>query len=207
MYTPSLFRVDDPAKARELMRRHPFAVVVTHGEAGLQASHLPLLVRDEPAPLGTIVGHMARANPHWRELEDREVLVVFSGAHAYVSPSFYARPDVNVPTWSYVAVHATGRARAIHDADRLRALVDEQVGVFEAGLERPWRTLQADDKVGRLLGGIVGFEIAVERLEAKVKVGQNRDADDRSAAAAVLAGLPDEGSRAIAAWMRELGLV
>jgi transcriptional regulator len=205
VYTPSLFRVEDPAQARALMRRHPFAIVVTTGAAGLQASHLPLLVRDEPLPFGSIIGHMARANPHWQELEDRDVLVIFNGAHAYVSPGWYAKPDANVPTWSYVAVHAYGKARAIHDPERLRALVDEQVGVFEAGLEKPWRGV--DEKIDRLLGGIVGFEMVIERLEGKMKVGQNRDADDRAAAAAVLAGRADEGSRDIAAWMRELGLV
>jgi transcriptional regulator len=205
LYTPSLFRVEDPAQARALMRRHPFAIVVSSGAAGLEATHLPLLVRDEPLPFGSIIGHMARANPHWQEIEDRELLVVFTGDHAYVSPGWYAKPDVNVPTWSYVAVHAYGRARAIHEPGRLRAILDEMVARFEAPLEKPWRG--ADDKIERLLGAIVGFEITIERLEAKMKVGQNRDPDDRAAAAAVLAGRPDEGSRAIAAWMRELGLV
>lgn len=207
MYTPSQFRVEDTAQAHALMRRNPFAVMVSSGSDGLVASHLPLLVRAEPAPLGSLVGHMARANRHWRELEDREVMVVFNGAHAYVSPNFYARPDDNVPTWSYAAVHAYGRAEVFEDRARLRALLGDLVAEFETGLERPWGLAGVEDKVDRLLGAITGFEIRIERLEAKLKVGQNRDRDDRVSAEAILAKLPDEGSRQIAAWMRELGLV
>lgn len=207
MYTPSQFRVEDTAQAHGLMRRYPFAVMVSGGSDGLVASHLPLLVRAEPAPLGSLVGHMARANRHWRELEDREVMVVFNGAHAYVSPNFYARPDDNVPTWSYAAVHAYGRAEVFEDRARLRALLGDLVAEFETGLERPWGLAGVEDKVDRLLGAITGFEIRIERLEAKLKVGQNRDRDDRVSAEAILAKLPDEGSRQIAAWMRELGLV
>lgn len=207
MYTPSQFRVEDTAQAHALMRRNPFAVMVSSGSDGLVASHLPLLVRAEPAPLGSLVGHMARANRHWRELEDREVMVVFNGAHAYVSPNFYARPDDNVPTWSYAAVHAYGRAEVFEDKARLRALLGDLVAEFETGLERPWGLGGVEEKVDRLLGAITGFEIRIERLEAKLKVGQNRDRDDRVSAEAILAKLPDEGSRQIAAWMRELGLV
>jgi len=207
MYTPSLFRVDEPARAHALMRRYPFAVMVSGGARGLVATHLPLLVREEPAPHGSLVGHMARANEHWRELEDREVLVVFNGAHAYVSPNFYARPNDNVPTWSYAAVHAYGRAKIIDDRARMRALLADTVAEFETGLERPWDLAGVEAKVDRLLGAITGFEIRIERLEAKLKVGQNRDPDDRASAEAVLAARPDEGSRQIAAWMRELGLV
>src|SRR5262245_40553594 len=94
VYTPSLFQVSEPERAVALMRRYPFAVVVSQGPGGLTATHVPLLVRDE----STIAGHVARANPHWRSLEGADVLVVFNGAHAYVSPNFYARPDDNVPT-------------------------------------------------------------------------------------------------------------
>jgi transcriptional regulator len=202
VYTPPLFRLDDPGRAVSLMRKNPFAVVVSTSDAGLAATHLPLLVRDA----GRIDGHMARANPHWRTLDGARVLVIFSGAQAYVSPSFYARPDDNVPTWSYAAVHAHGRARVFHEPGRLRALLTDQVRTFEEGLDRPWSMERAAAKIERLLGGIVGMEIEVERLEAKMKVGQNRDADDRASAAAALAAQPDEGSRQIAAWMRELGL-
>jgi transcriptional regulator len=197
MYTPSLFRVEDPERALELMRSYPFAILMT---SDLTASHLPVLVRDA----GRIAGHMARANPHWRDLDGRDVVVIFNGAHAYVSPRYYAHPDDNVPTWSYAAVHAYGRARVIHDPVELRALLEETVRTFESPLERPWRIEEAGGKIDRLLGGIVGFEITGLRLEAKLKVGQNRAADDRASAAAALAARPDEGSRQIAAWMREL---
>jgi transcriptional regulator len=207
MYTPPLFREEDVGRARALMRRHPFAALVSTGPGGLVASHVPLLVRDEPAPLGGLVGHMARANPHWRELDGAgEILVVFTGAHAYVSPNFYVHPDDNVPTWSYIAVHAYGLARTFTDPDRLRALLGEQVREYEAALDPPWTLETAGAKVDRLLGGIVGFEIQIVRFDAKLKVGQNRAPDDRAAAASVLAERPDEGSRDIAAWMRELGL-
>ena len=207
MYSPAQFRVEELEQAHALMRRYPFAVLVSTGAGGLVASHLPMLVRREPAPQGKIVGHMARANGQWRELDGREVMVVFNGAHAYVSPNFYARPDDNVPTWSYAAVHAYGRAQVFDDRARLRALLGDLVAEFESRLERPWGMGGVEEKVQKLLGAIMGFEIRIERLEAKMKVGQNRDRDDRVSAEAILAKLPDEGSRQIAAWMRELGLV
>src|SRR5262249_12210105 len=151
---------DEPERALEIMRAHPFAVLISSGARGLTATHLPLLVRDA----GHIAGHMARANPHWRELEGKEVLVVFNGAHAYVSPRYYAHPEDNVPTWSYAAVHAYGRARLIDGPARLRELLEETVRAFETPLEAPWHIEEAGAKVDRLIGGIVGFEVLVERL-------------------------------------------
>lgn len=197
MYTPPSFRETDLARVRGLMRSDPFAALVTRD---LTVTHLPFVLHDGE-PVGTLYGHVARANPHWRNLDDGEVLVVFGGPHAYVSPAWYAEPDENVPTWNYVAVHAYGTARAITDRDRLRELLEEQVRVFDSS----WRPIA--EKVEQLLGGIVGIEIDIRRFDAKWKVSQNRNAADRAAAAQVLATRPDEGSRAIAAWMRELGLV
>jgi transcriptional regulator len=201
MYTPPLFREPDAARARELMRRHPFATLVSAGPDGLEASHLPVIVREGPG-LGTIVGHMARANPLWRQLGG-EVLAIFGGPHAYISPNWYARPDANVPTWNYVAIHAYGPVRTFEDPTELRALLEEEVALFEEKLEPRWGIGQLPpEKVESLLGAIVGFSVEIQRFDAKLKLGQNRETEDRVAAERALAGRPDEASRAIAAWMR-----
>ena len=161
----------------EFMRRHSFASVVTGGAEGLVASHVPVLVLAERGKYGTLQMHLAKQNGQWRELAGgARALVMFQGPHAYVSPRWY-RTEVAVPTWNYVAVHAYGPARVLDDeglAGHLRLLT--------AAYETPpggWSTEQIPEEVMRKMrGSIVGFEIEVERLEGKWKLGQNRSAED-----------------------------
>ncbi len=143
MYTPSAFAEPDLTFLHRHIQDTRLAILVTHGKQGLQASHLPLLLDPHQGAHGTLFGHLARANPQWQELaEGAEALVIFPGADAYVSPSFYASKAEHgkvVPTWNYVAVHAYGQAEVFDDAERLRTLVAALTDRHEAGRANPWK--------------------------------------------------------------------
>ena len=199
MYRPARFDENDPERLHRIVREYPFATLVT----GMTANHLPMLLRAN----GKIVGHMARANPQWKQMaEGQEVMMIFQGPHAYVSPSFYVEPE-NVPTWNYVAVHAYGAARLIHEPGELKELLEELIGVFEGQLPRPWKLDASEAFLAPRLAAIVGFEVTVARWEGKLKLNQNRLPQDRAAAAQALAERPDEMSREVARWMNEMGVL
>lgn len=203
MYTPEAFREDDPARLAALMAAESFALLVTTDAEGRPfASHLPLFHEPDAGAHGTLLGHMARANPQWRHFETgAEALAVFSGPHAYVSPSWYATHP-SVPTWNYAAVHAYGRPRLMDEA-ATRALLARLVATYEAGFAAPWQLELPAKYEAMMLKGIVGFEMPVERLEGKFKLSQNRDATDRANVARRLAGSDFEDGRAVARLMRE----
>lgn len=170
MYSPPYNRIEDRAEVLALLRENNFPVLVT-GTGTLRASHLPALVGDREGQL-VIDMHMARANPQWRDFSGNEVLVVFSGPHAYVSPRWYEETE-RVPTWNYAAVHAYGVPEIISDSARKRS---SQRRLIES-LDREWLPkFDALDAgyVERMLGAIAVFEIAVTRLETRWKLSQNR---------------------------------
>jgi transcriptional regulator len=205
MYVPKHFDASDVAWCHALIRREPFAILVGVDSAGAPfATHLPVLLDESPAPLGTLLGHVARPNPQWRLFtRDRRVLVVFPGAHAYVSPSWYGTHP-SVPTWNYVAVHAYGVPRVIDDAGRVRALLDRLVRTFEDGRPAPWRMDSLPDPyVEGMMRGIVAFEIPIDRLEGKAKLSQNRSASDQARVRLALGADGDPLARAVAALMAE----
>jgi transcriptional regulator len=159
-----------------------------------------MLVDPEPAPYGTLRGHIARANPQWRDVSAKaQALAIFLGPDAYVTPSWYATKRVNgkvVPTWNYAAIHAYGPVRFFDDADRLLALVTQLTETHEARLTQPWAVSDAPpDYVRGMLRAIVGFELPILRLEGKWKMSQNRPADDR---AGVIEGLRRDDRPAVA---------
>lgn len=203
MYVPKHFEVTDTAWCHALMRAQSFALMITADDTGAPfATHLPILVDERRGPLGTLRGHVARANPHWRHLAaGRPTLVVFSGAHAYVSPSWYATHPA-VPTWNYVAVHASGTGALVEDAEQVRTLLADLVHVYEAPGPEAWsfEALPADYVAG-MQRGIVAFEIPIARLEGKAKLSQNRDAVDRGRTREALAASDDPVARAVAALM------
>ena len=169
------------------------------------ATHLPMLLDAEDGPLGTLRGHVARANPHWRAFRGgAEALAIFQGPHTYVSPS-WNETRLTVPTWNYVAVHAYGRPRLIEDEAGLKAILHALVDRYESGFERPW-SIQGlpEEFVRRMIKGIVGFEIQITRLEGKFKMNQNRTAGDRRGVVAALYGDGSEMSRAVAKLMVDL---
>lgn len=175
MYVPDHFREDRPDVLHDAVRRIGFATLVTQG---LEANHLPVLFQD-----GMLRGHVARANPVWKSGKG-EALAIFLGPHAYVSPNWYpskAETGKAVPTWNYITVHARGTLSWIQDADWLRAHVGALSAAHEAGREVPWMISDAPvSYIDGLLRAIVGFELAIEKLEGKYKLSQNRDDADRA---------------------------
>ncbi|WP_201191327.1 FMN-binding negative transcriptional regulator [Pseudomonas fluorescens] len=203
MYTPRSFAIDDLQQMQQHMLDTRLAMVITHGAQGLQASHLPLLLRPDEGPNGTLYGHFARANPQWKELQEgAEALVIFAGADAYVSPGFYpgkAEHGKVVPTWNYVAVHAYGTAQVITDAEPLLDLVSALTDRHEAGRAQPWKVADAPaDYIDGMLKAIVGFALPIQRLEGKRKLSQNRSSADMAGVREGLAASPDAQDRALA---------
>jgi transcriptional regulator len=182
MYIPKFNAVTDTALLHELMRAFNFATLITTHDGAPFATHLPFLVYPEIGAQGTLVAHMARGNVQWTDFaqgqQGLEALVIFQGAHTYISPSWYAEP-VSVPTWNYMVVHAYGVPRVIEDEARvhevLRALVDRH----EEGFEEPWQMELPEEYLRKQLRAIVAFEIPITRLEGKFKLSQNRSAEDR----------------------------
>ena len=203
MYIPKHFQITDTGWCHELMRAQSFAAMITADDAGVPfATHLPILVDPARGPLGTLRGHVARANPHWRYLSaGRPTLVIFAGAHAYVSPSWYATHP-SVPTWNYVAVHATGTGALVEDPEPVKTLLADLVRTYESSGPTAWSLegLPADYLAG-MQRGIVAFEIPIERLEGKAKLSQNRDAVDQARTREALAAADDPLARAVAALM------
>ena len=198
MYTPHLFKENRIDVLHEAIRRTGLATLVSATAEGLIASHVPMLLDATPAPYGTLIGHLARANPQANHAIG-EVLVIFQGPEAYISPSWYAtkRQDGKVvPTWNYVAVHAYGTIEFFNDPARLRAVVTQLTDRQEASHPEPWAVDDAPAAfVESMLKGIVGFALPITRLEGKWKMSQNRPAADR---AGVIAGLEAEGRSDIA---------
>jgi transcriptional regulator len=207
MYVPKHFQEDRLDVLAAFMREHPFATLVSTSADGLVATHLPLLWDPEPAPFGTLTGHVARANPHGRELASGiPSLAIFQGPNAYVSPSWYPSKREHgkaVPTWNYVAVHAYGPLEVIDDVDWLRGFVTRLTDVHEGALPEPWRVTDAPEAyTGQLLKAILGLSMPVARLEGKWKLGQNRPGADYDGAIAGLASRDEPRARALAEVMR-----
>jgi transcriptional regulator len=197
MYTPSAFRADDRTALYNLIERHGFGTLVTVLDGAPFATHLPLLLDRER---GLLLGHVARANPHWRALDGAaESLAIFQGPHGYVSPSWYVTGPA-VPTWNYAAVHVYGAPRLLDDEARLLDLLRRLVDQYESGRPRPWTMDLPADYLKKMLHGIVGFEMPIGRVEGKFKLNQNRPAEDRRGVIGQLAeGGPEE--RALAEFM------
>jgi len=207
MYTPDIFALTDPAEAGRILREHSFGLLVTAAEGAPMASHLPFLFDADRGPKGTLLCHMARANPQWKdfaklEAAGCEALVVFQGPHGYVSPSWYAGGPA-VPTWNYLAVHAYGAPRIIDDPAKIKAHQERLVDTHEAGFAAPWSMAsQPEDYIARMLRGIVAFEIPISRLEAKAKLSQNKSEADRQGVIAALEQGGRPGDLELAAAMR-----
>jgi transcriptional regulator len=205
MYTPKFNQIADRGLLIEAMRAYSFAILFGPGgsEAGteLRATHLPLLVKDE-GEHGTLLGHFARANPHWKELAGRETMVVFPGPHSYVSPAHYTEP-LSVPTWNYIAIHAYGTLSLIEDEDGRNHLVEQLIEANEPAYLARWRAMP-DGFRRTMLASIMGFRVPIARIEGKFKISQNRAPEERrNVQAAQAAGSSDE--RELARWMARLG--
>lgn len=200
MYVPSAFRVTDTAVLHEFIHKHGFAVVTTNGQQRLVASHLPLLLESTRGPLGTLVGHFAKANEQARDF-GCEALVVFSGAHTYVSPTWYATPNT-VPTWNYVAVHAYGVLKPIEERADLARILEATVNKYELPQTAPWKFDASTEFHQKMFDGIIGFEIEITRLEGKWKLNQNHPADRRERVIEALNSVGGENAIEIAQLMK-----
>ena len=204
MYLPAHFNETRTEVMQALMRAHPLCTLVTQCESGLVANHLPVQTLDEPAPLGCIRGHVARANPLWRDYRaETQALAIFQGPQIYISPSFYpskAKTGQVVPTWNYAVVHASGTLRFIQDAGWLRDFVSGLTATHEAPRTLPWKIDDAPAPyIDQMLGLIVGFEFSVATLSGKWKVSQNRSQADRQGVMHNLQNAHDADSREMAA--------
>lgn len=201
MYIPKHFDEPGVEVMHELMRARPLATLVTLSSGGLDANHIPLLLAPTPPPLGALRGHVARANPIWRDyVKEVEVLAVFQGPDAYVTPAWYPtkREDGKaVPTWNYAVAHAYGTLRVIDDASWLRAHLEALSARHEAAFPEPWRVADAPREfTEKLIAAVVGIEIEITRLSGKWKLSQNQPPQNR---AGVVQGLRASGAAEMAA--------
>ena len=204
MYVPQAFAETRIEVLHQLIREHALGVVVTLGSDGLNANHIPWEVASDPAPYGTLRGHVARGNPVWRDFSSTiDALVVFQGPQAYITPSWYqTTKDTGkvVPTFNYIVVHAYGPLRVVEDQAWLRGLVERLTDRFEAARPEPWKVVDAPREfIEKQLGAIVGLEIPIRRLVGKWKVSQNRPDVDREG---VIRGLRELDNAVAAAMAR-----
>lgn len=198
MYLPSHFNEPRIDVMHALIRANPLGTLVAMTSGGLEANHVPFLVDASLGPNGLLRCHVAKANSIWRELpSNNEVLVVFQGPDAYISPSAYQAKQESgkvVPTWNYAVVHAYGTPRVITDRDWLLQLVQDLTHAHEVNRSEPWKVSDAPvDYIEKLLAAIVGIEIPISRLSGKWKVSQNRSTTDRNA---VIADLKRQAAKA-----------
>jgi Transcriptional regulator len=203
MYQPPQFKSEDAAIAAALMREHPLASLVSTDDTGFPfVSHLPFHLEERDGRF-ILLGHCARANPHWRYLQARpQALVTFMGPHGYLSPKVY--PDLKrVPSWNYLAVHCRVQARLVDDAPGKDALLKTLIADHEPSYAEQWRSLD-DDFAQKMLAAIVGFELDVVEWSCKLKLNQHRPEAHARMHAGYAAG--NERERELAAWMQRLGM-
>ncbi|RUO63385.1 negative transcriptional regulator, PaiB family [Pseudidiomarina planktonica] len=197
MHVPSQFREDDTQKLQQYINDYSFGLFIVADEQGIEATHVPFcLCSNGSGSPGVLQCHLARSNPVWKRLQNgANVLAVFQGPDAYVSPSWYpskAETGRVVPTWNYLAVHAEGHANLIEDATWLKEHLHQLTDRHESGRQQPWSVDDAPaDYTERLIKGIVGVEITIEKLTGKLKASQNQTESNR---AGVKQGLADEGA-------------
>jgi transcriptional regulator len=204
LYTPAHFAATERAIAARIIHDRPFATLVTPAAPEPLISHIPLLLVADREPHGTLIGHVARANAHWRHVAGVDSIAIFHGPHAYVSPSWYTRPEAAVPTWNYATVHAHGAIEVLDDPVEARGVLDTLVQRFESLRARPWTFSMPPDARDALVAAIVAFRMPVQRVEAKLKLSQNRPAGDRVRVIAALDAEGEAEATAVAEWMRAL---
>lgn len=178
MYIPEHFKETNPERISALIEGYPFGMLVTAPDGAPFVSHLPFLFGHSAGSQGKLLGHMARANPQWQHFaEGSEVLAVFQGPHAYVSPSWYSSPGV--PTWNYAVVHLRGKPLLIEGEPELEALVEQLTHVHESHMPSPWKPNLTGERRSKLLNMIVGFEIEITHIQGKFKLSQNRPLEDQ----------------------------
>jgi transcriptional regulator len=201
VYIPEHFRLRRDADAVAFMRANPFAILISSTDDGPFATHLPLFVRAEEEKV-LLHGHVAKANPHWRYLEQQaQCLTIFHGPHSYISPSNYTARE-SVPTWNYAAVHVYGEARIFSSQEDLREMLHELMATFEPAYGQQWEGLSQTYREN-MLRQIVGFEIVATKIEGKFKLSQNRTRQDQANVIASLENADDSAVSGMARMMKE----
>lgn len=200
MYIPEHFKETNSERISALIEVNSFGMLVTAPDGAPFVSHLPFIFDRAAGSKGKLLCHMARANPQWQDFSScSEVLVVFQGPHAYVSPSWYSSPGV--PTWNYAVVHLRGKPRLIESESELEALVEQLTHVYESHMPSPWKTNLAGERRTKLLNMIVGFEIEITDIQAKFKLSQNRPPEDRQSVVEKLSQSSNQTEVAVAKLM------
>lgn len=193
MYNPNTFRINDLTELHAFVQAHPLGLLITHNKDGLLATSTPFLLYPEEGSQGVLRAHLAKANPHWKVLESgNECLIVFQGAHGYVTPAWYPSKTENhkvVPTWNYSMVQCRGSAQVFKDITWLQKQVSDLTDYHERGRTSPWSVNDApDDYIDGQIKAIIGIEIPITAIEGKYKLSQNRSEQDRSG---VIKGVSD----------------
>ena len=203
IYLPTYFSVADRVNQIGVMRAFPFATLTSVADGLPAFSHVPLVVEERGESI-VLLGHMSIANPHWKSWSgEQQVIAIFHGPNGYISPRLYSVREA-VPTWNYIVVHAQGRLRTIETSDGKERILKALIDVHDVGYRAQWDEL-TEEFTEKMKRGIVGFEIAVDRVDGKFKLSQNRPPQDRaSVLGAMEAG--GAGERALAEWMHRLGI-
>jgi transcriptional regulator len=205
LYIPRHFEAPDRASVARLIHDYPFATLVSAAGGDLHVTHLPLVHVADSEPNGSVLGHFARGNPHWRHLAGAATTAIFRGPHHYVSPSWYVDPQGSVPTWNYAVVHARGDAEPIESRGETEGVLQLMIGRFESSMPQPWSLSLTEARLSTMLDAIVAFRIRIRHLDAKFKLSQNRDSVDRRRVAAALGSAGTDDAAAMAEWMRRYG--
>ena len=208
MYVPKHFEQSRLSVLHAFMREHPFVTLITDGVDGIEANHVPVILDTTCGELGTLQGHVARANPVWQQVSPgADVLAIFQGANAYVSPSWYPsmkKHGKGVPTWNYLVVHAKGKVRWIQEPDWLLTFLETLTDSHEKNLATRWKVSDApSDYIEAMMKCIVGFEIVATEVKGKWKLSQNRDNSDRLGVISALAKSSDQAACVVAEMMAE----
>ena len=207
MYIPQIFEETDPHKLMSIISRYSFATLITNSTSGLEANHIPLFV-NRSNDRDVLQGHLSKANPLWQSVPDRsEVLVVFQGPNAYISPNYYPSKKEHgkvVPTWNYVAVHVKGTITYIHDEQWNKAMINNLTNQHEQAQATPWSIADAPNEyIQKMLSAIVGIEIEMSSIVGKWKVSQNQSADNKSGVIAGLSCINHSDAQSMAELVKE----
>ncbi len=172
VYIPSAFEVKDKSKLVDFIKKNSFGILFSQESGGPFATHLPFLMDENAGDNGVLMSHMAKSNPHWQDLHDKEVLVVFPGSHAYISASWYNELHT-VPTWNYVAVHVYGKMKIVENKEDLKKMIEKTVNFYESSMPNPWNPNFDDVFIDGLMNGVVGIELVISKMEGQWKLSQN----------------------------------
>ncbi|MDZ4727329.1 MAG: FMN-binding negative transcriptional regulator [Leptospira sp.] len=198
MFIPKSFEITDETTIHQLIEENSFGTLVSNGSAGLIATHLPLVLSKDKTSL---IGHLARANDQWKDLANENVLAIFQGPHHYISPDWYETKDA-VPTWNYLSVHISGKFQIMDDEQILIQSLGQLVKKYESEKSKYKLEQVYDNLLINLRKGIVGFEIKIEKFEAKAKLSQNHSIERQKMVINELEKLNTENANSIADWMK-----